>query len=94
MTENTENIEQESLIKFPEKFPIKAFGLSDSLFEQEIKCIINEFVDKKDILDFKINKSSKGKYSAITIMIMARDQCQLDSIYMKMTSSELVTMAL
>ncbi len=89
-----ENKATESLIKFPEKFPIKVFGLDSPELEIEVRKIIEKFTAEKDIIEWHINPSKNNKYIAITITIMAQNQKQLDDIYMQITANKLVTMAL
>ncbi len=90
----TATTEQETLLQFPEKFPIKIFGLDSKDFSDKVKKIINTYVEKEDVLDWQTNKSSKGNYLAITVTIMARNKPQLDAIYQDLTSCNLVKMAL
>lgn len=85
---------RETLIEFPEKFPIKIFGLDSSDFTETVEAIIAKHVEKQQRLSWESNISSKGKYLAITVTILATSQEQLDSIYMDLTSSPQVKMAL
>ncbi len=84
----------ESLLLFPEKFPIKIFGLDNSQLMPTVKDIIHQFVEPKDILSTHSNPSKSGKYIAITVTIMAQNQQQLDNIYQSLTDCPLVTMSL
>lgn len=86
--------DRQTLLTFPEKFPIKIFGLDNDDFTSTVKKIIHNHVDEADILEWKSNESSKGKYLALTIIIMARSQSQLDTIYLDLTASNTVKMAL
>lgn len=85
---------QPSLLNFPEKFPIKIFGLDTDDYRLSVKTIIDNHVEKNDILNWHENTSSKGNYLAITVTIMAQSQAQLDAIYIDLTSNPLVKMAL
>lgn len=93
MNESIPN-DDSSLIQFPEKFPIKIFGLDDAEYVAAVKSIIATHVEEDDLLQWHTNESSKGKYLAITVTIMARSQAQLDAIYMDLTASSQVKMAL
>ncbi len=86
--------EQQTLLNFPEKFPIKIFGLEGDTFVDTVKRIIHQHVKEEDILQWHTNPSSKGKYLAITVTIMAQSQTQLDAIYLDLTASDCVKMAL
>ncbi len=91
---NTANNDKETLLNFPEPFPIKIFGLDDADFNQAVKVIIEEHVEEQHILTWNSNASSKGKYLALSVTIMAQNQAQLDNIYQALTDSEWVKMAL
>lgn len=84
----------ESLLNFPEKFPIKIFGLDNAEFVQTVEQIIADHVDKADCLKWEKHASRKGTYLAITVTIMAQSQAQLDNIYLALTASDAVKMAL
>ncbi len=86
--------EEQSLLNFPERFPIKIFGLDNDDYRSSVKKIIDNHVEKDDVLKWQENSSSKGNYLAITVTIMAQSQAQLDAIYMDLTSNPLVKMAL
>jgi len=83
-----------TLLDLPEKFPIKAFGLDDEQFTDAVRTIIRYHVAPEDILSWKNNSSRQGNYLAITVTIMARTQLQLDSIYVDLSASEFVKLAL
>ncbi len=86
--------DQPSLLNFPEKFPIKVFGLDNDEYRLLVKTIIENHVEKTDILNWHENTSSKGNYLAITVTVMAQSQAQLDAIYIDLTNSPVVKMAL
>lgn len=94
MTEQQPDTERESLLQFPEKFPIKIFGLDVADFTTAVEDIIATHVEPSDRLSWESNLSSKGKYLAITVTIMANSQQQLDNIYQDLTACPLVKMAL
>lgn len=85
---------QESLLNFPTTFPIKVFGLYSEAFTDAVKNIVHQHVDEPDILGWQSNESSKGKYLAVSITVMARNQAQLDAIYQDLTDNKHVKMAL
>lgn len=84
----------DSLIKFPCKFPIKAMGLAD----QELEIIVLEIVQRHapettpDAL--RKRESSNGKYLSITITIEATSRAQLDAIYQDLTDHSSILMSL
>ncbi len=86
--------QEETLLYFPEKFPVKIFGLDNPQLLDTVNNIIEKYVDTKDILDTHSNPSKNGKYIAVTVTIMAQNKPQLDNIYQALTDCPLVTMAL
>ncbi len=93
-TPKNNNHEKQSLFNFPERFPIKVFGVQGDIFTDAVKSIIEQHVEAPDILSWQSNESSQGKYLAVSIIIMARNQAQLDAIYVDLSASEHVKMAL
>ncbi len=91
---NNNNHEKQSLLNFPERFPIKIFGVQGDAFTDAVKTIIHRHVEDPDILSWQSNESSQGKYLAVSITITARSQAQLDAIYMDLSANEHVKMAL
>lgn len=83
-----------TLLEFPESFPIKVFGMDNAQFTQAVEAVIERHVEPEDCLSWKKNTSQQGKYLAITVTVMARSQQQLDAIYHDLTASKLVKMAL
>lgn len=86
--------DRQTLLNFPEKFPIKIFGLDNDAFAEVVKTIIANHVDENDVLAWHSNPSKQGKYLAVTVTIMARSQLQLDAIYLDLTANAQVKMAL
>lgn len=91
---NKSDKNNDSLLNFPESFPIKIFGLQGDALTDTVKQIIHRHVNEPDILVWQSNTSSKGKYLAVSVTIMAQSQAQLDAIYQDLTASEHVKMAL
>lgn len=86
--------EKDTLLTFPNQFPIKIFGFDNDIFTDAVKTIIEHHVPAKDQLDWQQNLSKKGTYLAVTVTIMARSKEQLDAIYIDLTQQESVKMAL
>lgn len=80
--------DQEALIDFPCRFPIKAMGRDESEFEAHVLQIISAHVDDIAPEDVVVRSSSSGKFLAITVTIDARNQEHLDRVYRNLTSSE------
>jgi putative lipoic acid-binding regulatory protein len=80
--------EDESPLKFPCQFPIKAMGKSDC----ELDIIVVEIVRKHapDLGEGAVY----GNYTSITVVINATSREQLDAIYQDLVDCEAVIMAL
>ena len=85
---DNENDAQESLLEFPCRFPIKAMGLDEAEFEAHVLQIISAHVDDIGPDDVSIRPSSKGKFLAVTVTIVAQSQEHLDRVYRNLTASE------
>lgn len=88
------NDERETLLEFPCRFPIKAFGKHDTAFEQTVYDLIKPHVPDLSTDDISWRTSSGGRYIAVTVQIIARSQSQLDAIYHELTDCDAVLMAL
>lgn len=85
---------RETLLEFPCRFPIKAFGEHDEAFEQLVFDLVKPHVPDLSADDLSRNASRAGNYLAVTVEIIAHSQDQLDAIYQDLTDSESVLMAL
>lgn len=86
--------QQETLLEFPCRFPVKAMGRSDGGFEVLVTSIISAHADIYAGEPVKTNPSSSGKYISVTVTIEAVSKAQLDRIYQDLTDCEHVLVAL
>ena len=84
----------QSLFEFPCEFPIKIMGKASDQFEFEVAQIIRKHVPDLGEAAIKRRESAKSNYAALTVTITATSREQLDAIYMDLTASEQVIMAL
>ena len=86
--------EQESALKFPCQFPIKALGKADLEIDLRVVEIIRRHVPDfgEGCVAFKPSKG--GKYISITVTIQATSKQQLDAIYQDLSECPEVIMAL
>ncbi|MEJ2114665.1 MAG: DUF493 domain-containing protein [Gammaproteobacteria bacterium] len=85
---------KESLLEFPCEFPIKIMGKNHHGFHQAVIGIL-----KKHLSDFEETKlseveSKQKNYCSITVVVNATSQEHLDNIYIELSASEWVIMAL
>ena len=85
---------EESPLQFPCEFPIKALGLASDALVEEVMCIVRTHAPATPDSAMRSNPSQGGKYLSITVTIEAHSRDQLDAIYMELTASSLVMMAL
>jgi putative lipoic acid-binding regulatory protein len=86
--------EGETLLEFPCEFPVKAMGLAcvDLGGRRIIKK--NRHVDNLGEGAVTMKPSRNGKYTAITVTIVAHSKQQLDNIYIDLSACEHVSIAL
>jgi len=85
---------EESLLEFPCRFPIKIMGRKGDEFRRVVIELVEKHVGKINDGDISEAPSSKGNFVSITITIMASSREQLDGIYLELTASEHVLVAL
>lgn len=85
---------RDTLLEFPCRFPIKAFGAQDGDFEQTVFELVKSHVPELSSDDISRNASRAGNYLAVTVEIRAQSQAQLDAIYADLSASDSVLMAL
>ncbi len=86
--------DKETLINFPEKFPIKIFGQDEPIFHETVRLIIDNHVAEEHFVEIRQSKSKNARFAALTVTVIAQNQAQLDAIYMDLTDCEHVKMAL
>ena len=90
--ENPED--QESPLKFPCEFPIKAMGRATPELEIAVLEIMRRHVPDLGEGAVRTRKSRQGNYLSITVTIQAKSREQLDAIYMELTSCEHIVFAI
>ncbi len=85
---------EETLLEFPCEFPIKAMGKTRDDLDKIVYEIICRFAPETPFEKVKSNRSKKGNFLSITTTITATSKKQLDNIYLALTASEYISMAL
>ena len=88
------NMETQSALTFPCDFPIKALGHSSAELHTLILEIVQRHVPGIGASALKARPSKGGKYLAITVIVRATRQDQLDAIYRELSAREEILMAL
>jgi len=87
-------MQEETLLKFPCEFSIKAMGLATPDFDALVVEIVR--VHAPDITEGAVRSrpSKGGKYVSVTVTINATSKHQLDTIYQALTEHERILMSL
>jgi putative lipoic acid-binding regulatory protein len=86
--------QQETLLEFPCKFPVKAMGLDDRGFKVLVTEIVLRHAEIYADEPVTTIPSSSGKYLSVTVTVEATSKAQLDRIYQDLTDCEQVLVAL
>jgi len=89
-----ETDEQETLLEFPCKFPVKAMGRSEGGFEALVTKLILSHAEIFAGEPVTSNASGSGNFISVTVTIKALSKDQLDRIYQDLTDCEQVLVAL
>ena len=84
---------EETLLKFPCDFPIKAVGRAHPEFLTKVVTIVENHVSYVPKQAVKSARSRNGNYLSVTVLITANSKRQLDNIYHDLTGCEDVIMA-
>lgn len=89
-----QEIDEDTIMEFPCRFPIKAMGIAEDGFDVLIVSIVRKHVSDISENAVKSRLSQEGKYISITVNIEAESKQQLDNIYLELTAHEKVLWAL
>jgi len=84
----------ENLIDFPCTFPIKVIGKTEENFEGFVIELVRQHVPDLCESHVKVRESRGGKWVAVTLVVQAESQEQLDDIYRDLSAHERVSWAL
>jgi putative lipoic acid-binding regulatory protein len=83
-----------TLLEFPCRFPIKIMGANEPDFTRHAMALVASHVDDLGENDVESRVSRNGRFLALTVHIQARSKAQLDAIYLSLSQSKRVLMAL
>ena len=87
-------MDEESILEFPCKFPIKAMGKADRDFDALVVELVRRHAPDFNDATVKTRYSRAGRYISVTVTISARSREQLDNIYRELTAHERILVAL
>lgn len=90
---------EESLLKFPTAFPIKAMGRTgksnqDAGFAATVLVIVQKHAPDFDAAALEMRPSKNANFVSVTATINATSKAQIDAIYLELTAHPDVLMAL
>ncbi|HMD73944.1 MAG TPA: DUF493 domain-containing protein [Steroidobacteraceae bacterium] len=80
--------------EFPTEFPIKVMGRRDSDLRTLTQTIVERHTGPLDESRVRTRTSTDGNFLAVTFLVLAQSQAQLDDIYRELTACAAVLMAL
>ena len=86
--------QQESLIQYPSRFPIKVMGAKVEGFVHAVTAIARQFDPDFDASTIELRDSSAGNYLGVTITINATSREQLDELYRTLSTHPMVRVVL
>ncbi len=95
MPDRLEEVKKDqSPLRFPCQFPIKAIGLAKDGFKVLVVGILRQHVSGFDEGAVRTRSSSGGKYLSVTCTIEATSREQLDAIYRDLSTHKRVKWAI
>lgn len=85
--------QDETLLKFPCRFPIKAMGRSEAGIEAIVTQIIERHAPDTRREDLRSRPSRNGNWVSVTVEIEAHSKGQLDAIYRELSAHTQITCA-
>ncbi len=82
----------DTLLTFPCEFPIKVMGKATKDFGEKVRQLLTD--KQVELLNYKERLSKEGKFMAVTVVVKAQSQQQLDDIYRLLSAQDWVTMTL
>ena len=82
---------KKDIFNFPCEYPIKVLGENQPDFEKTVCNIVGTHTGKLHANQTTIKYSSKGKYTSLTVRIIATSRQQLDDISQDLQSCPLVS---
>lgn len=83
-----------TLLDFPCDFPLKIMGKRRDGFAEAMVAIVRKYAPDFDPATVDWRVSSQGRYLALTCVIRARSQAQLDALYRELAAHPWVEVVL
>ncbi len=86
--------DQDTLLQFPCRFPIKAMGRAEPGFDALIVALIRRHAPDLSEAAVVTRESRNGRWLSVTVTITATSKVQLDRIYEDLSAHEKVVISL
>lgn len=85
---------ERQVLRFPCEFPVKVLGRAEPGFRERVVALVSRHAP--GIRDQRVSgrSSQGGRYTSVTVRVMASSQEQLDAIYRDLSACEWVLMVL
>jgi hypothetical protein len=90
---DTGSDQDETLLRFPCEFPIKAMGRSEHGIESIVGEIIERHAPGTEPDALRSRPSRNGNWVSVTVVIEAKSKRQLDAIYRDLSEHQRITCA-
>jgi len=84
----------ESLLEFPCDFPLKVMGRNEAGFRELVITLVEGHAGSQEAHRVSQRESRDGNFLALTIVVRADSQPQLDAIYAALSAHDQVLMVL
>lgn len=92
--QNNDHNNRRELLEFPCDFPIKVVSKAEFALEDHATQVVHKHIPDMEYIPVTKNESRKGNYQAITIILKAKNQSQIDNIYQELSANESIIMVL
>jgi uncharacterized protein len=84
----------DSLLEFPCEFPLKIMGRREAGFRETVIALLEQHAGPVGDDRVTLRESRDGNFVALTVVVRAESQAQLDAMYVALTAHEQVLMVL
>lgn len=87
-------MDKPTLIDFPCDFPLKIMGVCADDFAQAVATVVIKHAPEFDAATMTMRPSRAGNYLALTCIVRATSQTQLDALYRELSTHPMVKVVL
>ncbi len=87
-------LEQETLLEFPCRFPLKIMGPAAPAFEAQMRALVLAELGERQDTVWAVRPSAKGNFVGLTVTFTAEHRAELDALYRAISAHPDVKMCL